>query len=146
MLGKASGDATLILHPDQIVGLENYRDWLLHSCTIDIGYPAGKIEIEILKEEDAAFKNMNVNFDKTTDIADNVTCSITRTVEFGILFTSDMDNAIIRCSVQQNSFPNDPNIYSNNETVSLIPSKLNAFFYTIQFIFRDFYNLCPDVT
>lgn len=133
MLGKASGNATLILHPDQIAGLENYRDWLLHSCEINIGYPAGKIEIEILKEEDVAFNNMNVNFDKTTDVVDNVTCSITRTVEFGILFTSDMDNAIIRCSVQQNSFPNEPIIYSKNVTVSLIPSKLYAFFYNIRF-------------
>lgn len=123
LLGKNSGAAFLKLHPDQIAGLGYYRNWLLHTCTINIQYPDGEIRIEILIQGNTVFTNMNVTFETTTDVIDTLTCSITRTAEFGITFTSDMNNAIIRCREQRDSFPNDPVLYSNNVTVSLIPCK-----------------------
>lgn len=123
-LGKPSGDGTLQLNPDQIAGLGSYRSWLLHTCVIKVGYPPGEIHIEMLKPGDTKFSNLNVTFHTTTDRIENTTCSVTRTVTFGITFTSDMDKATIRCSVKHDLFPNDQIVYSNNETVSIIPRKL----------------------
>lgn len=111
------------LHPDQIAGLGSYRSWLLHTCEINVGYPPGEIRIEMLKPGDTEFSNLNVNFEAVTDTFGNTTCSVTRTVTFGITFTSEMDKATIRCGVKHDLLPNDQLVYSNNETVSLIPCK-----------------------
>ncbi|XP_052105716.1 serine-rich adhesin for platelets-like isoform X2 [Mytilus californianus] len=121
VISKPNGDATLQLHPDQIAGLGSYRTWLLHSCIINVGYPPGEISIEMMKQDDAGFTKLNVHFHTSNDDLDNTTCSITRTVKFGFVFTADMDKATMRCSVTHDLFPEDPFVYSNNETVSLIP-------------------------
>lgn len=92
---KPNGDAALNLHPDQFADLETgYRSWLRHSCTENVGSPAGSIEIEILKQGDHQFRNLNVTVHSNTD--ETVSCSIERKVDFGISFTSDMDKAVIR--------------------------------------------------
>ncbi|CAG2239310.1 unnamed protein product [Mytilus edulis] len=121
VISKPNGDATLQLHPDQIAGLEKYRPSFLHTCKINVGYPPGEISIEILKQGATEFQTLNVDFHTHSDTVDNTTCSITRTAPFGILFTSDMDKATIRCSVSHDLIPNDELVYSNNETVSLVP-------------------------
>lgn len=89
-----------------------------HRCTANVGSPAGSIEIEILKQGDHQFRNLNVTVYDLTD--ETVSCSIVQKVDFGISFTSDMDKAVIRCSIKHELFPEDPVIYSNNETVSLL--------------------------
>lgn len=48
-----------------------------------------------------------------------------------------MDKATIRCSVKSTLYPENPVIYSNNDTVSLIPSKL-AFSRTLLINFLAF--------
>ncbi|VDI25493.1 Hypothetical predicted protein, partial [Mytilus galloprovincialis] len=121
MISKPNGDALLQLHPDQIAGLGSYRNWLLHSCKINVGYPPGKISIEMMKQDDTEFNKLDVTIHDTNDDTDNVTCSITRTVTFGFVFTADMDKATIRCSVTNDFDTEDPFVYSNNNTVSLIP-------------------------
>lgn len=122
--GKPNGDVTLKLHPDQFTDLETgYRSWLRHSCTANIGSPAGSIDIEIRKLGDHQFRSLNVTIHDETD--ETISCSIERKVDFGISFTSDMDKAVIRCSIKHELFPDDPVIYSNNETVSLLQSKFS---------------------
>ncbi|XP_071163007.1 serine-rich adhesin for platelets-like isoform X2 [Mytilus edulis] len=121
MISKPNGDANLQLHPDQIAGLDDYRSDFFHTCEINVGYPPGEIRIEMLKQGAAEFKTLNVDFHTHSDTVDNTTCSVTRTAPFGILFTSDMDKATIRCSVSHDLIPNDQLVYSNNETVSLVP-------------------------
>ena len=58
---------------------------------------------------------------KTESVIDN-NCTIFKTIQFGIVFTSEMNDAIIRCRIENTMFP-DEFIYSNNETTSLIPRK-----------------------
>ncbi|XP_052105719.1 uncharacterized protein LOC127738483 [Mytilus californianus] len=119
MIKKPNGNAVLKLHPDQFADLETgYRSWLLHSCRADVGSPAGSMEIEILKQGDHQFRNLNVTVHAQED--ETVSCSIERKTDFGISFTSDMDKAVIRCRIKHELFPDDPVIYSNNETVSLL--------------------------
>ncbi|CAC5391881.1 unnamed protein product [Mytilus coruscus] len=90
-----TGNSILQLNPDQIADLAVYRHWLLHSCEADIGYPAGNISIEIMKAGDLEFRKLDVIIESTED---NITsCEIHRNIKFGILFTSDMEKAIIRC-------------------------------------------------
>lgn len=115
-------DAVLTLHPDQIAGLGAYRSFHLHICEANIGYPRGEIQIEILNQRESKFKVLNVDIMSSNENSDSA-CSITKTIEFGIVFTADMDKATIRCRVKSNLFPDDPLIYSNNDTVSIIPSK-----------------------
>ncbi|XP_063428142.1 mucin-3B-like isoform X2 [Mytilus trossulus] len=121
VISKPNGDADLQLHPDQIAGLLNYRTWLLHSCIINVGYPPGEISIEMMKQDETEFNNLNVIIHATDDDIDNTTCSYVRTTKFGFDFTADMDKAIMRCTVTHDLFTVDDVVYSNNETVSLIP-------------------------
>jgi hypothetical protein len=115
--------AELKLNADQIVDLGTYRNWLLHYCEADTGYPGGELKIEILLEGENEFKIFNETQDAVvTDSTQN--CIGLRKIKFGILFTSDMNGAIIRCGVTNRIFGDDVLTYSNNETVSLIPSKI----------------------
>ncbi|CAG2224128.1 unnamed protein product [Mytilus edulis] len=114
-----TGNLILRLNPDQIADLAIYRNWLLHTCEADIGYPAGDISIEIMKSGDLEFRKLDVTIERSED---NITsCEIHRKIEFGIVFTSDMEKAIIRCKVINTYFPDTTAFYSNNDTVSLIP-------------------------
>ncbi|CAG2226462.1 unnamed protein product [Mytilus edulis] len=118
--GLPTGNSILQLNPDQIADLAIYRDWLLHSCEADIGYPAGDLSIEIMKSGDLEFRKLDVTIESSED---NITsCEIHRKIEFGIVFTSDMEKATIRCTVMNKYFPDTPAFFSNNETVALIPS------------------------
>lgn len=114
------------LHPDQIEGLENYRIFLLHSCIINVGYPPGDISIEMMKQDDTEFTTLNVDLHTSNDVINNTACSITRTVTFGFVFTAAMDRATMRCSVTHDLFTEESFVYSNNDTVSLISSKLTS--------------------
>ena len=115
--------AELKLNADQIADLGTYRNWLLHYCEADTGYPGGELKIEILLEGENDFKIFNETQDVVgTDSTQN--CINLRRITFGILFTSDMNGAIIRCGVTNRIFGDDVLTYSNNETVSLIPSKI----------------------
>jgi hypothetical protein len=115
--------AELKLNADQIADLVAYRSLLLHYCEADIGYPGGELKIEILLEGENDFKIFNETQDVVgTDSTQN--CINLRRITFGILFTSDMNGAIIRCGVTNRIFGDDVLTYSNNETVSLIPSKI----------------------
>ncbi|CAG2239313.1 unnamed protein product [Mytilus edulis] len=119
MIKKPNGSAALNLHPDQFADLETgYRNWLLHSCIANVGSPAGSIQIEILQQGERQFRYLNITIHDQTD--ETVSCSIVRKMDFGISFTSDMDKAVIRCSIRHELFPDDPKIISNNETVSLL--------------------------
>lgn len=102
-----------------------YRLPHLHICEADIGYPRGEIQIEILNQGESEFEVLNVDIISSTENTDSP-CSITKKVSFGIVFTSNMDKAIIRCRVKSKMFPDDPLIYSNNGTISLIPSKYKS--------------------
>ena len=115
--------AELKLDADQIADLGTYRSWLLHYCEADTGYPGGELKIEILLEGENEFKIFNETQDVVvTDSTEN--CIGLRRITFGIFFTSDMNGAIIRCGVTNGIFGDDVLAYSNNETVSLIPSKI----------------------
>lgn len=115
-------DVTLQLHPDQIAGFNESRSWLNNSCLAKIGYPAGEIRISILKQGQIEFSSLDVHLYDITD-SNTETCSIFRKMEFGILYSSEMDSAIIRCSVTNDLFPDASVIHSHNDTVSLVPSK-----------------------
>lgn len=120
--GKPTNDAVLKLHPDQIVG--SYNNLRLHICEANIGYPGGDIQIEILNHGETEFEVLNIDIVNSNENIDSDMCFISKKVEFGIIFTSNMDKATIRCRVSSNNlFPDDPIIYSNNDTVSIIPSK-----------------------
>lgn len=120
---RPSGLAELKLNADQIADLGTYRNWLHHYCEADTGYPGGELKIEILLEGENEFQIFNETQDVVvTDSTQN--CAIRRTIKFGILFTSDMNGAIFRCGVINRIFGDDVLAYSNNETVSLIPSKI----------------------
>ncbi|XP_071162982.1 uncharacterized protein [Mytilus edulis] len=109
------GNTILKLSPDQIAN----RSWFLHSCEADIGFPAGDLSIEIMKSGDLEFRSLNVTIESSQD--NKTSCEIHRKIEFGILFTSDMEKAIIRCKVMNTFFQDSSAFYSNNETISLIP-------------------------
>ncbi|CAC5391884.1 unnamed protein product [Mytilus coruscus] len=117
--GSPTGNTILQLSPDQIANLGMYRSWFLHSCEADIGYPAGNLNIEIMKSGDLEFRKLDVTIEITED--NKTQCEIHRKINFGILFTSDMEKAIIRCKVMNKFFPDSSAFYSNNETVLLIP-------------------------
>ncbi|XP_071162983.1 uncharacterized protein [Mytilus edulis] len=114
-----TGNTILQLSPDQIANLGTYRSWFLHSCEADIGYPAGDLSIEIMKSGDLEFRTLDVTIESSQD--NKTSCEIHRKIEFGILFTSDMEKAIIRCKVMNTFFKNSSEFYSNNETILLIP-------------------------
>ncbi|CAC5391880.1 unnamed protein product [Mytilus coruscus] len=114
-----TGKTILQLNPDQIADLEVSRNLLLHSCEADVGYPAGNLNIAILKSGELEFRKLDVIIESTED--NKTSCEIHRKINFRIVFTSDMEEAIIRCSVINKYFPDSPAFYSNNETVFLIP-------------------------
>lgn len=90
-------------------------------CEADIGFPEGEIQIEILNQGETEFSVLNVKVLDITDDGDS--CFTRRKLKFGIDFTTLMDKAIIRCKIKSYLFPDDKDIYSNNETVAIIPSK-----------------------
>lgn len=94
---------------------------LSHSCEAYIGYPAGDISIEILKSGELEFRKLDVIIESTED--NRTSCEIHRKIDFRIIFTSDMEKAVIRCSVNNTYYPDSPAFYSQNETVFLIPGK-----------------------
>ncbi|CAG2222205.1 unnamed protein product [Mytilus edulis] len=67
----------------------------------------------------AGVQKIRLLIDNTED--NNTSCEIHRKIVFRIVFTSDMEKAIIRCSVINKHFPDSPAFYSNNKTVFLIP-------------------------
>ncbi|VDI83311.1 Hypothetical predicted protein [Mytilus galloprovincialis] len=107
------------LNPDQIADPEVSRNLLPHTCEAYVGYPAGDISIEILKSGEQEFRKLDVIIESTVD--NRTSCEIHRKIVFRIVFTSDMEKAIIRCSVINKHFPDSPAFYSKNETVRLIP-------------------------
>ncbi|VDI83313.1 Hypothetical predicted protein [Mytilus galloprovincialis] len=113
-----TGNTILQLSPDQIANLGTYRSWFLHSCEANIGYPAGDLSIEIMKSGDVEFRKLHVTIESSQD--NKTSCEIHRKIEFGILFTSDMEKAIIRCKVINRFFQDSSAFYSNNETILLI--------------------------
>ena len=113
--------AELKLNADQIADLETCRSGSSHYCEADTGYPGGQLIIEILLEGENEFKIFNETQDA---VVSTQNCIGLRKMEFGILFTPDMNGAIIRCGVVNRIFGDDVLTYSNNETVSLIPSKI----------------------
>ncbi|CAG2222206.1 unnamed protein product [Mytilus edulis] len=113
------GNTILKLSPDQIANLGTYRSWFLHSCEADIGFPAGDLSIEIMKSGDLEFRSLDVTIESSQD--NKTSCEIHRKIEFGIVFTSNMEKAIIRCKVMNTFFQDSSAFYSNNETISLIP-------------------------
>lgn len=110
------------MHPDQVAGLEDYRSWLLHSCTGDVGLPAGDLSIEIKKESDIDFSPLTVDVVETNDVQSDF-CTDRKEIKFGVNFTTNMNNALIRCLVKNGHFVNYSMQYSNTEMVSLIPRK-----------------------
>ncbi|XP_052105723.1 uncharacterized protein LOC127738486 isoform X3 [Mytilus californianus] len=114
-----TGNTILQLSPDQIANLGMYRSWFLHSCEADIGYPPGNLSIEIMKSGELEFRKLDVTIERSED--NKTSCEFHRKIEFGILFTSDMEKAIIRCKVMNKFFPDSSAFYSNNETILLIP-------------------------
>ncbi|XP_063427236.1 uncharacterized protein LOC134710770 [Mytilus trossulus] len=111
-------DRTILhLNPDQIAEVK--RKLLPHNCEAYVGYPAGDLSIEILKSGELEFKKLDVIIENTVD--NRTSCEIHRKIDFRIVFTSDMEKAIIRCSVINKHFPDSPAFYSKNETVRLIP-------------------------
>lgn len=113
------------LNPDQIADPEVSRNLLPHTCEAYVGYPAGDITIEILKSGEQEFRKLDVIIESTVD--NRTSCEIHRKIVFRIVFTSDMEKAIIRCTVINKHFPDSPAFYSKNETVRLIPGKYHLF-------------------
>ncbi|CAC5391883.1 unnamed protein product [Mytilus coruscus] len=101
-----TGKTILQLNPHQRVDLEDNRNSVLHSCEADVGFPAGNLSIEIMKSGELEFRKLNVATISTED--SKTSCEIHRKINFGILFTSDMEKAIIRCKVIHNYFPDSP--------------------------------------
>ncbi|XP_076095544.1 uncharacterized protein LOC143066522 [Mytilus galloprovincialis] len=114
-----TGKTIFRLNPDQIADPEVSRNLLSHNCEAYVGYPAGDLSIEILKSGELAFRKLDVLIENTED--NNTSCEIHRKIIFRIVFASDMEKAIIRCSVINKYYPDSPAFYSNNETVFLIP-------------------------
>lgn len=122
-ISKPTNEAVLTVNPDQIAGLGSYRYWNLNICEANIGYLGGELQIEILNDGETEFEDLDIDIVNIIENSDS--CSIAKKIEFGIVFTSDVDEAIIRCRVKSNLFPDDHHIvYSNDVTISLIPSKL----------------------
>lgn len=111
----------MVLNPDQIVDLSPLRLDKLHTCTSNIGKPAGMIEVEIQLEGDDEFRVINPAHTKFKESTDG--CMVSGELTFGLSFTSEMYNATVRCKVTNNQFPADPPIYSNTEKLLLVSSK-----------------------
>ncbi|XP_076098972.1 uncharacterized protein LOC143068639 isoform X2 [Mytilus galloprovincialis] len=114
-----TGRTIFQLNPDQIADPEVRRNLLPHNCEAYVGYPAGDLSIEILKSGELEFRKLDVITESTED--NKTSCEIHRKINFRIVFTSDMEKAIIRCSVINKHFPDSPAFHSQNETVFLIP-------------------------
>ena len=128
----------LNLHPDQVEGLsnDNYKNDLYHSCNVDLGFPAGETIVQVLKEKDTQFTPLDIWIEPDNTTLDEQ-CTNNKDVKFEIRFTSDMNNAVIRCGVKNQHFQNYITLYSNNETVSLISSE-----YIYLFILFRYVNRC----
>lgn len=120
--GSPTGSTVLKLNPHQIADHEDNIHWYMHSCEANVGNPAGNLSIEILKSGEMEFRKLDITAVTTED--KQTSCEIHRKIDFGIEFTSDMENAIIRCKLINKFFPDFPNFYSNNETVLLIPGNI----------------------
>lgn len=97
-----------------------------------------------MKSGDLEFRTLDVTIESSQD--NKTSCEIHRKIEFGILFTSDMEKAIIRCKVMNTFFQDSSAFYSHNETILLISGKITCVqirlailkFYTI----IDMDNIC----
>lgn len=106
------------LHPEQISSLGTIRSNNLHSCAGDIGNPGGKIGVELLLDGHVNFEMLDPGFTSITDNA--VNCTVFREFRFWINFTTEMNNAAIRCKLTNDEFPADPPIYSQNKTLAIV--------------------------
>ncbi|XP_060070856.1 mucin-2-like [Ylistrum balloti] len=95
-----------------------------HTCSVDVGYPEGNIDIEILRKGDVMFQQLT-----STDLNDVSTTPNTwecddalRTVSFGINFHEDMEEALVRCVVTNSN--GDIRTYSDNATIELVPDNI----------------------
>lgn len=118
---KPSGTMDIKLHPEQIIDFTTLRTYNVHTCSGQIGNPAGKIEVEILLDGATNFQTVDPSFSSSTNDTDN--CMVRQVFKYLIAFTSGMYNATIRCKITNNEFPSVPSIYSSNETLALVPRK-----------------------
>ncbi|VDI22455.1 Hypothetical predicted protein, partial [Mytilus galloprovincialis] len=118
-IDKPSGSIDIKLHPEQIIGFTTQRIYNAHTCSGQIGNPAGKIEVEILLDGAINFQTVDPSYSSSTNDTDN--CMVRQVFKYLIAFTSGMYNATIRCKITNNEFPSVPPIYSTNETLALIP-------------------------
>ncbi|VDI30222.1 Hypothetical predicted protein [Mytilus galloprovincialis] len=115
---KPSGAVQINLHPEQITILGTIRSNNLHSCAGDIGNPGGKIGVELLLDGHLNFEMLDPSFTSITDNALN--CTVFREFRFWINFTTEMNNAAIRCKLTNDEFHADPPIYSQNKTLAIV--------------------------
>lgn len=118
---KPSGSIDIKLNPEQIIGFTTQRTYNAHTCSGQIGNPAGKIEVEILLDGAINFQTVDPSYSSSTNDTDN--CMVRQVFKYLIAFTSGMYNATIRCKITNNEFPSVSPIYSTNETLALIPRK-----------------------
>ncbi|XP_033760749.1 uncharacterized protein LOC117342659 [Pecten maximus] len=95
-----------------------------HKCSVDVGYPEGKMVIEILRAGAVTFEELTSTDLKSVSV-DPPTweCSDTlRTMSFGISFQDDMEGALVRCVAVNGD--GDFRTYSHNATIELVPDNI----------------------